>query len=90
MFTQIQNYLNENREALELTESDIQNWRITNEHFAKRNNLHHVYISQEYNGVEVFGANAVFAIKGETVMMANYSKSERAVLKVKIGNIEPK
>ena len=66
---QIQNYLNENREALELTESDIQNWRITNEHFAKRNNLHHVYISQEYNGVEVFGANAVFAIKGETVMM---------------------
>ena len=28
--------------------------------------------------------------KGETVMMANYSKSEVSVLKVRIGNIEPK
>lgn len=28
--------------------------------------------------------------QGNTVMMANYSKSESSVLKVKIGNIEPK
>lgn len=27
--------------------------------------------------------------KGETVMMANYSKTETSILKLKIGNIEP-
>lgn len=28
--------------------------------------------------------------KGETVMMASYSKSESSVMKIRIGNIEPK
>ena len=27
--------------------------------------------------------------KGETVMMANYSKTETSILKIRIGNIEP-
>jgi hypothetical protein len=27
--------------------------------------------------------------KGETVMMANYSKTETSILKLRIGNIEP-
>jgi len=66
---QIQNYFNENKETLELSESDVQNWRITSEHFAKRTGLHHVYLSQEYDGKEVFGANAVFVLKGEKVLM---------------------
>ncbi|MFK7787585.1 MAG: hypothetical protein AB8B56_20855, partial [Crocinitomicaceae bacterium] len=66
---QIQHYLNDNKEALELTESDIQNWRISDQHFAKQTNLHHVYISQEYNGTEIFGSNAVFAMKGDNVVL---------------------
>lgn len=66
---QIQNYLNENKEVLELTESDIQNWRITSQHTSKQTGLHHVYVSQEYDGIEIFGANAVFAIKGEKVQL---------------------
>lgn len=59
----IQQYLNDNRESLDLTESDVQHWRITSEHISKQTNLHHVYVSQEVNGIEVLGANAVFVIK---------------------------
>ncbi|MDG1332289.1 MAG: T9SS-dependent M36 family metallopeptidase [Crocinitomicaceae bacterium] len=66
---QIQNYLDENKDVLGLTELDVQNWRITNQHESKQVGLKHVYISQEYNGIEIFGANAVFAIKGEKVLM---------------------
>lgn len=66
---QIQNFLNENKETLELTESDVQNWRITSQHTAKQTGLHHVYISQEFDGIEIFGANAVFALKGEKIHM---------------------
>lgn len=66
---QIQNYLTENKEALSLSETDVTNWRITSEHISKQSGVHHVYISQEYNGIEIHGATAVFAIKGNKVLL---------------------
>ncbi len=69
---QIQKYLHDNRESLELTSTDIQNWRITSEHLSKQTNLHHIYVSQEVNGVEVHGANAVFVLQnGEIFLTGN-------------------
>lgn len=65
----IQNYLSENKETLSLSETDIANWRITSEHTSKQTGLHHVYISQEFNGIQIYGATAVFAIKGNQVFL---------------------
>ncbi|PHR30935.1 MAG: hypothetical protein COA38_09405 [Fluviicola sp.] len=66
---QIQDYLTDNKEALELSESDILNWRITSQHVSKQTGLQHVYISQEINGIEIYGATAVFAIQGDKIIL---------------------
>lgn len=66
---QIQNYLSENKEALALSDTDVTNWRITSEHTSKQTGVHHIYISQEYNGIQIHGATAVFAIKGNKVFL---------------------
>lgn len=66
---QIQNYLSDNQEDLKLSSSDILNWRITSEHVSKQTGLHHVYISQEFNGIEIFGATAALAIVDNKVLI---------------------
>jgi hypothetical protein len=66
---QIQNYLTDNQEILDLSSSDILNLRITSEHNSNQTGLQHVYVSQEHNGIEVFGATATFAIQGNKVLL---------------------
>lgn len=65
----IQEYLTDNKESLNLSMSDILNWRITNEHTSKQTGIRHVYVSQELNGIEIYGATAVFAIQEDEVFM---------------------
>lgn len=68
----IQQYLDDNRESLGLTSSDIENWRITSDHLSKQTHLHHIYVSQEVNGLEAYGATAVFVQKdGEVILTGN-------------------
>ena len=66
---QIHQFFSENQAELGLTSSDVANFRITSEHLSKQSGLTHVYISQEFNGIEINGATAVFAIKGDKVLL---------------------
>ncbi len=66
---QIQDFLTKNKESLELSESDALNWRITSQHSSKQTGLQHVYINQEHNGIEIFGATSVFTIQGDKIIL---------------------
>lgn len=58
----IQTYLNENRETLQLSESDISDWKITDQHTSKQSALIHVYIQQTFDGVGIYSSSATFVI----------------------------
>ncbi|MCH2225393.1 MAG: T9SS-dependent M36 family metallopeptidase [Crocinitomicaceae bacterium] len=67
---EIEASLEENRENLNLTKDDIQEWIITNQHDYR--DLTYVYIQQKYAGVPVYNAVANFVIKdGNITMIGN-------------------
>jgi PKD repeat protein len=64
----IRNFLNENRNSLELSESDIQDWIIYDNYNSSHNGVSHVYIRQKVNGIEIYNAVANFNIKDGKVI----------------------
>jgi PKD repeat protein len=68
----IQQHLRENMEELKLSESDINEWRITDQHTSRQSGATYVYIQQQSQGINVFNGVANFAIKnGKVVSMGN-------------------
>ena len=68
----IRNYLQEHRAELRLTQADVTNWKITDQHTTKHNQVTHVYIVQTHNNIPVFNGVANFAIQnGKVEHMGN-------------------
>lgn len=49
----------------QLKPSDISDWIITDEHVSKTSGIHHIYVRQRYQGIEIFKTNAAFHFKKE-------------------------
>ena len=41
-----------------LSPADISDWRITDHHVSQQSGIQHIYIRQQYQGIEIIGANA--------------------------------
>ncbi len=68
----IQQYLNDHQKELELSDSDISDWTITDQHTSRQSGATYVYIRQQYQGINVFNGVANFAIKdGKVMSMGN-------------------
>lgn len=63
----IQNYLNQNKEAHNLTISDISDLAVNKEVFSKSTKITHIYVNQQFQGVPIFNAMSSIAIKGNAV-----------------------
>ncbi|MFT5746003.1 MAG: extracellular elastinolytic metalloproteinase [Saprospiraceae bacterium] len=66
-------HLRENLLKLNLTEADINSYRISDEVYTKHNGVTSIYLMQEYEGVEVFNAmiNVNILPNGEILSMGN-------------------
>lgn len=69
----VQEFLNNNRAELTLTENDIQNWIITDQHYSERSQLTHVYIQQTHRGIPIYNAVANISIKDGGVVHSGIS-----------------
>ncbi len=65
----VQNYLNEHRSELQLSEADVINWKITDQHTSKQTGLTHVYIQQQFDGVGIYPSSATFVLKENTIIL---------------------
>ena len=64
----IQDFLNENREKLALTQKDISDWIITDQYTGEHSGITHTYLRQRHQGIEVHNAVANFNIKDGKVL----------------------
>lgn len=68
----IARYLSENREDLNLTPADIQDWEITNEHTEEIFGITYRYLRQRHEGISIFNAVATFAeLDGRIILSGN-------------------
>ena len=49
-------HLNKNKQALQLTDTDIADLKLSSETTTKHNGLKHLYLKQQYQGIEIYGA----------------------------------
>ena len=54
----IQQQLNSHASTTNQIVSDVSNWRITDHHVSRQSGIHHIYIRQQYQGIDIIGANA--------------------------------
>jgi len=80
-------YLNANRTQLGLQAQDIADVTINNQSFSKSLDLHNVYASQRFQGIEIFNSTSSFAVKNGAVINASLSFSEG--ISTKINTINP-
>jgi len=69
----IDSYLTTNRTELSLQLEDIEDIEINTTSFSKSLNLDNVYVSQRYQGIEIFYSTSSFAIRNNSVVNANLS-----------------
>lgn len=69
----IQKHLNENAKELGVTNSDLQEWFVESQYYSKKTQLTHVYIKQQYQGIEIHNAMASMAIKNNEVFYVGNS-----------------
>ncbi|PNQ72047.1 peptidase [Hanstruepera neustonica] len=65
--SKIQQYLDQEKESLNLTSSDIADLSISKEFFSKKTKITHVYVNQRYQGINIFNAISSVAIKDNSV-----------------------
>lgn len=67
-----QKYLLEHQSELGLTQTDIQNWIVSDSYTSSHNQVQHLYIRQTHQDIEIFNAVANFNIwQGRVVSMGN-------------------
>ncbi|MFZ0544171.1 MAG: M36 family metallopeptidase, partial [Candidatus Promineifilaceae bacterium] len=52
----VQNFINENTDALGLTTNDVNNFVVSDQYKTQHNGVTHVYLQQQFNGIPVFNA----------------------------------
>ncbi len=69
----IANHLKKNQSQLGLSDQEIKNWVIYNEHTSEKLGITYAYIRQVHQGIEVYNAVANFAMKDDQVFMTGNS-----------------
>lgn len=69
--SKIQNYLDKNRQKLELTQADVSNWVVESTANSDATGITNYYVKQSYQGVEVFNSVSNFWIKNDEVINAD-------------------
>lgn len=65
--SKIQAYLNQEKEALNLSSSDIADLSISKEFYSKKSKITHVYVNQRFQGINIFNAISSVAVKDNAV-----------------------
>ena len=78
----VANYLNSNRTQYGLEQQDYSDLKLDSHSFSKSMNLENVYISQRYQGIEIFNTISSFAVKNGQVVNANLSFVNNLNLKI--------
>jgi len=55
-------YLEDTKEEYNLSEEDLSDWTITDEYVGRNSGVHHIYLRQRYQGIEIFSADAAVHI----------------------------
>ncbi len=63
----IQSYLLNKKSDLHLTDADLINWRISDEHSSADGQLHFVYVNQTIEGLDIYNAISTFVISNNEV-----------------------
>lgn len=69
----INTYLDNNRSQLGLQIQDIEDVYINSQSFSVSMQIENVYVSQRYQGIEIFNSTSSFAVKNNLVVNANLS-----------------
>lgn len=69
--SKIQNYLDNNRQKLGLTQADISNWAIESTADSKTTGITNCYVKQNHQGIAVFNSTSNFWIKNDEVINAD-------------------
>ena len=85
--SQIQTYLNSNKEKFNLIDSDIEDLYVSDEYFSKSTEITHVYVTQRYQGIQIHNAVSSIAIKDEGVF--HYANNFINDINSKINTISP-
>lgn len=65
--SEIQSYLDQKKESLNLVSSDIADLYVNKEFFSAKSKITHVYVNQRYQGINIFNAISSVAIKDNVV-----------------------
>jgi len=63
----IESYFSNNRTTLNLEQQDVSDFTIQSQHFSKSTAVHHVYVTQRFQGIEIFNGIMNFTIKNNEV-----------------------
>lgn len=58
----VQNYLSQNNDKYNLSQNDINDFAIHNQHYSKSTKTYNIYVTQKISGIEIFNAVSIFAI----------------------------
>jgi hypothetical protein len=85
--TQIQNYLNNEKEKLNLSDNDILDLYVANEAFSQATEINHVYVIQRYQGIEIYNAISSVAIREGAVFY--YANNFISNINLKANTVSP-
>lgn len=73
----IQEYLNNNYNALQVNQSDVLDWFVESNTFSKSTKITNYYVKQRYHGIELYHAQSNFSIKNNSIFkVANRFESD--------------
>ncbi len=78
----VSNYLNNTRSQYGLTQQDYADLKLDSYSFSKSMNVENVYLTQRYQGIEIYNTVSSFAIKNGQVVNANISFTNNLIQKV--------
>lgn len=85
----IQPYLDKDAKVLGLSNEDISDWRITDQYTDKLGGVQHIYFSQQYKGVEVYGANGSIHLLPNGDLLTSNNQFIKDISKKIQGDINP-
>lgn len=85
----INNYLSKNLKKYDLLQSDILEWKVTNEVYSKKTKVTHIYIQQLYKGVPVFNAVSNITIRESDNKVIFLANSFVKNLALKVNSVTP-
>ena len=66
----VQQQLNTTASTYNLSAEDVSEWTITDQHISPNSGVQHIYIRQQYQGLEIVGANAALHLLGKNAPLS--------------------